>query len=110
MTKEVVRYTSPTANQPVSRRLARSLAELRGGTIVRQAEVQAESLLTASMAHELDYATYEAMTGQAMLHRWAGVLASDDIILGDDLRMFRDVAKIGKGELLADLIDKYRRI
>lgn len=97
-------------SQQVSRRLGRALAEVRGGTMVRQAEVQAESLLTDSKMHEVDYVTYQAMSGQAMLHRWAGMLAGDDIILADDLRMFRDVAKIGKGEMIADLVDKYRRI
>ena len=94
----------------MSRRVERALAEVRGGAIVRQAQIQAESLLTASKLHEVDYVALEAMTGQAMLHRWASTLASDDLILADDLRMFRDVAKIGKGEVLADLIDKYRRI
>lgn len=112
---EIVARTGPTPapqvrGQQVSRRLGRALAEVRGETMVRQAQVQAESLLTDSKLHEVDYVTYQAMSGQAMLHRWAGVLAGDDIILADDLRMFRDVAKIGKGEMIADLVDKYRRI
>ena len=45
-----------------------------------------------------------------MLHRWGALLAGDDLLLADDVRFFKDMVKIGKGEVIADLVTKYRRV
>ena len=47
------------------------------------------------------------MTGQAMLGRWASTLAQGDAFLADDLRFFSDIAKLGKGEIIADTVSDY---
>jgi len=49
------------------------------------------------------------MSGQAMLSRWAATLAQGDPFLADDLKFFRDVAKMGKGEIIADTISDFCR-
>ena len=78
-------------------------------TLVRLARVQAESIVQTEKVHEVDHLSREAMTGHAMLHRWATTLASGDPFIAEDLKFFLDTAKLGKGEVLADTIDFYCR-
>ena len=57
--------------------------------------------------HEIDRLAREAMTGQAMLSHWAATLAQGDAFVADDLKLFIDVAKMGKAEIIADTISDY---
>jgi hypothetical protein len=111
--KDVVpRHIAGTSDLPVqlTRRVVRQLVEISGQSIVREAAVRAEAVITAAKLHEVDYVTYEAMNGQAFLRSWAAQLASEDILLADELRGLGNVARLGKGQILADLVDKYRRM
>ena len=90
-------------------RTARALAVVEHTTLVRLARVQAESIVQTEKVHEIDHVSREAMTGHAMLHRWASTLASGDPFITDDLKFFLDVAKLGKGEVIADTIDTFCR-
>ncbi len=89
------------------RRLMRSLSALERRTVVRAASVQAHAMVQTQKMHEIDHLTREAMSGQAMLNQWAATLAHGDPFLADDLKFFTDVARIGKGEVIADTISDF---
>ncbi len=88
---------------------ARALATIEHRTIVRMAAVQAEGLVQNEKLKEVDSLTREAMAGQALLARWRDSLAAGDPFVADELRFFTDMARLGKGEVLADTIDTFCR-
>jgi hypothetical protein len=94
----------------VTRGTQRALVRIGEKALVRQAEVMAESVVSQHKLREVDRLAEEAMTGHAMLSRWAAVLAGDDLILADELRFFKDTARLGNGQVLADAIDQFRDI
>jgi hypothetical protein len=91
------------------RRTSRALSTVQRNTLVRMASVQAHTIVQNEKLHEIDRLTREAMSGQAMLSRWAATLAQGDPFLADDLKFFSDVAKMGKGEIIADTISDFCR-
>src|SRR5687768_8425513 len=91
------------------RKTARELASVQHRTIVRTAGVQGEAIVQATKLHEIDHLTREAMTGQALLCKWRDTLAAGDPFLGDELKFFCDIARLGKGEIIADTITAYSR-
>jgi hypothetical protein len=93
----------------VSRRTERALAVLEERTLARMAGVQAEGMVQTEKTHEVDHLARTAMGGQAMLRRWADTLAAGDPFLADELKFFTDLARMGKGEIIADTIDTYCR-
>lgn len=97
------------ATGQMTRRTARTLATVQERAIVRMAVVQAEGLVQAEKVKEIDAVTREAMTGQALLHSWANTLAHGDPFLADELKFFTDIARLGKGEVIADLVDTFCR-
>lgn len=92
-----------------TRRTAQALMAVDHRSLVRMAQVQGEGLVQMTKLHEVDALTREAVTGQAMLARWRDTLAAGDAFLADELRFFTDVARIGKGEIIADTIDSFCR-
>lgn len=94
---------------PPSRRTSRALEMVGERALVRLATVRAEGHVQAEKLHEIDSLTREAMTGQAMLQRWRSTLAAGDPFLDDELRMFTDVARMAKGEIIADTLDTFCR-
>lgn len=94
---------------PYSRRTSKALRTLEERTLVRMAVVQAEGLVQGEKLREIDHLAREAMTGQAMLRRWADTLAQGDPFLADELRYFSDVARVSKGEIIVDTVDTYCR-
>ncbi len=111
MSTLIERMTAPSPPTPVSSRprVRRELTQLEEQTIMRSAVAQAESYVTAAKLREVDYLAKEAMTGHALLQRWADTLSGQDPIAADELRFFLEVARIGKGEILADLVSSYSR-
>lgn len=89
------------------RRTSRALANVQRNTIVRMASVQGHAMVQTEKTHEIDRITREAMGGQAMLSQWAATLAQGDAFLADDLKFFLDIAKMGKGEIIADTISDF---
>ena len=89
------------------RRTSRALSTVQLNTIVRMASVQAHAIVQNEKLHEIDRLSREAMSGQAMLSRWAATLAQGDPFLADDLKFFADLAKMGKGEVIADTISDF---
>jgi len=89
------------------RRTSRALSTVQRNALVRMASVQAHAIVQNEKLHEIDRLTREAMSGQAMLNRWAATLAQGDPFLADDLKFFSDVAKMGKGEIIADTISDF---
>ena len=73
------------------------------------AAVQAEGLVQGEKLREIDHLSREAMSGQAMLAGWRNTLAQGDPFLADELKFFTDVARMGKGEIIADTIDSFCR-
>jgi hypothetical protein len=104
--------SQPPANrlgERFPRHTARALAAVEHRTIVRVASAQAEGLVQNVKLQEVDSLTREAMTGQAFLARWRDTLAAGDPFLADELRFFTDMARLGKGEIIADTIGSYCR-
>ena len=83
------------------------MSVLAGRTLVRRASVQAHAMVQTEKVHEIDRLTREAMSGHAMLTRWASTLAQGDPFVAEDLKFFTDVAKMGKAEIIADTISDY---
>jgi hypothetical protein len=83
------------------------MANIERRTIVRMVSVQAHAIVQNEKVHEIDRLTREAMTGQAMLQQWATTLAHGDPFVADELKFFTDVARMGKGEIIADTISDY---
>lgn len=90
-------------------RLRRELSRLGAETVVRVAQTQSTGIVQTEKAHEIDSLAREAMTGQALLTRHRQALAAGDPLMDDDLRFFSDLAKVGKGEVIADTVSSYCR-
>ena len=91
------------------RQTVRALANIEHRTLVRMAAVQSEGIVQAEKLHEIDHLARVAMGGQAMLANWRSTLAQGDPFVADELRFFSDMARLGKGEIIADTIDTYCR-
>lgn len=91
----------------LDRRTSRALAGVQRNTIVRMASVQGHAMVQTEKLHEIDRLTREAMSGQAMLSRWGATLAQGDAFVADELRFFSDIARMGKGEIIADTISDF---
>jgi hypothetical protein len=105
-TTDLVRSTN---GGQLSRSAQKALVQIEARTLTRLAAVQGESLVQSEKLHEVDHLAREAMTGQAMLRRWADTLASGDPLLHDELQFFTDIARMGKGEIMADTLDSFSR-
>jgi hypothetical protein len=109
---DIERHRTPNiggVSNGLSRRTERTLSRLSDHTLVAIAEVQAEGLVQNERLHEIDRLARSAMTGQAMLAKWRDTLAAGDPFLTDELRFFTDVARMGKGEVIANTIDCFTR-
>ena len=92
------------------RRTARDVALVESRTIVRFAQVRGEAMVQVEKMREIDRLAREAMSGQVMLTAWANHLAGENPITAEELRFFTDMARLGKGELMRDTLDSFRRI
>jgi hypothetical protein len=93
----------------LERRTGKSLASLQAQTLLRVADVQAEGYVQGEKVKEIDRLAREAATGQAFLRRWVDTLAGGDPMMAAELMFFTDLARLGKGEIIADTIDTYCR-
>ncbi len=89
------------------RRTSRALTRIERNTLVRLASVQGHAMVQVAKGHEIDNLTRESMSGQALLSRWGATLAQGDAFLADDMRFFTELAKMGKGEIIADTISDF---
>jgi hypothetical protein len=89
------------------RRANRALANVQRHTLVRLASVQGHAMVQVEKTHEIDRLTREAVSGQALLSHWAATLAKGDAFLTDELKFFTDLARIGKGEIVADTVSDF---
>ena len=94
----------------LERRTARDVALVDSRTIVRFAQVRGEAMVQVEKMREIDRLAREAMSGQVMLTAWANHLAGENPITAEELRFFTDMARLGKGELMRDTLDSFRRI
>ena len=92
-----------------NRRTERTLATVEGRTLARVAAVRGHVLVQSEKATEIDRLAREAMSGQAMLQKWAQTLAQGDPFVADDLKFFSDLAKMAKGEIIADTASDFSR-
>lgn len=113
-TQVVPSARSAAAMVPAGTRLPkaaeRAIARIEGETAVRATLVRAEAIITGEKMDETDYLIWKAMSSHAMLRGLASNLAGDDPGLMDDMRFFTDMSRLGKGELIASLNDKYHHI
>lgn len=105
---QLARRNTPSWALP--RRVDRSLSRLSDDTTRGVAQVHATGIVATEMAWEVDNLARECMTGQALLARHREVLAGNDPLLHDELRFFSEVARVGKGELIADTISAFCRM
>lgn len=90
-----------------SRQTERALVAIDHRTITRAARVHQEEIVQNEKLKAIDHLGREAMTGQAMLNSFKNMLAGGDMFVAADLQYFADMAKIGKGEVMADTIDTF---
>lgn len=95
------------ADRLAMRATARGIALVQHRTTVRAAQVQGEGIVQGLKLREIDHLTRQAMSGQALLRNWADTLGRNDPFLADELRFFTDLARLGKGEVIADTIGSY---
>ncbi len=103
---------TPRESRAVHRQVvqtSRALTAIEHQTLIRAANVQAEGYVQTTKVHELDSVTREAVTGQAMLAKWRDTVAAGDPLLADELKFFTDIARMGKGEILADTVSTFCR-
>ena len=93
----------------LSRRTFRALTALEERTLFRVAAVQAEDYVQTEKLHVIDHLSREALTGQAMLRKWVDVVAAGDPTLAGELLFFTDLARLSKGEVIADTVDTFSR-
>ena len=91
------------------RRALRAFGQIELRTMLRMASVNGTSFVQAEKLNAIDRLAREAMSGQALLNKWASTLASGDVFLSDELKFFTDIAKMGKGEIIADTISLFRK-
>lgn len=89
------------------RQTSKGLARLEHQTTMRLAGIQAEAMVQTDKLHEIDRVSREGMGGQAMLRHWGDTLAAGDPMLADELKFFTDLARMGKGEVIADMISNF---
>jgi hypothetical protein len=89
--------------------LRRRVESLERRTTLRTFEVHAEGIVSTEKVHELNHVAREAVSSQAFLAQYANTVAAGDPVLRDDLEFFVHLAKLGKGEVLADLTTTYCR-
>jgi hypothetical protein len=94
---------------PLTRAQRRALDAERLVGLVRVAEVRTHAQVQAEKLGSVDYLALKAMTGQAKLNRYAAMLAQGDAFLTDELRFFSEIARLAKGEIIADAVEDYRR-
>jgi hypothetical protein len=104
-------------NRPTDRAVARivrdsqrALAQINQDTLIRVAQVQGEGIVQGEKLHEIDRLAHDAMAGQALLYGWETHLAGEDPVLRHELHFFSDMAKLAKGEVIADTVASLRRI
>ena len=85
------------------------LSSMERRTRYRLAAVQAESFVQQAKINEVQHVVREAMNGQALLHGWANTLAAGDPLLGEEMRYFTELSRLGAGEIIADTVDSYCR-
>jgi hypothetical protein len=90
-------------------RVRRDVVRIAADSAVRVAQTQSTGIVQTEKAHEIDNLAREAMTGQALLARHRQALAAGDPLMDDDLRFFSDLAKVGKGEVIADTVTAFCR-
>lgn len=91
------------------RRTGRVLASVEREALVRLASVRADGMVQAEKAHEIDRLAREAMSGQAMLSHWAATLAQGDPFVADEVKLFSELARAGKAELISSMISEFSR-
>jgi hypothetical protein len=89
--------------------LRRDLARVERRMLVRTANVQAEENVQAEKLHAIDHLAREAMTGQAMLQRWGSTLTAGDPFVSEDMKLYLDIAKLAKAEILSDTVETFCR-
>lgn len=93
----------------ITRQAHAAVLREQAATAVRVQATLGDSTVAAAKLHELDHLTREAMSGQAMLRQWGAILAAGDPFAADDLKFFTDTAKLGKGEIIADVVSSLCR-
>jgi hypothetical protein len=98
---------STTARASDDWRTSRALARIDSHTAVRAASVQSHAIVQNEKLCEIDRLAREAMSGQAMLQRWAATLGQGDPFVVDELKTFTDLAKIGKAQILTETMEDF---
>lgn len=75
--------------------------------IARTANVMAEGAVARQKLMEIDHLAREAVTGQIMLAKWVETLAGSNAFMHEEVRLFTDIARMSKAQIMADLTDTY---
>lgn len=99
--------------KPAERRMAKAteaaIIEKHNAAEIRAAGVMAEAFVSQEKMRCLDHLADHAMGGHHRLLQMAAARAQSDINAYEEFRLFVDMAKMAKAQVLADLTDKYCR-
>lgn len=103
---QVQQYRQPLP-EPVrgSRGVMKAMQNLRNQTLVRSAQAQATAMVVHEQMRNVDHLAREAVTGQAFLRQWTHSVAHGDPVLADELDFFVGLARMAKGQVIADYVD-----
>lgn len=90
-------------------RTRRAVANIEHRTIVRTATVQSEGMVATEKVHEINHVAREGVTDYAMLYHYATAASGGDPMLLDELRLYKETARLGGAEIVAELVDTYCR-
>ena len=93
----------------LTRREAKERRDLEQTTNLRAIAVRADGAIATEKANEIDALAGTAISGQALLVRGKETLAAGDPLLQDDLNFFVQMAKVGKGEIIAQTVTGFAR-
>lgn len=85
-------------------RASREMHHNHEQAVVRSDKVLGDASVGAVKMHAIDCLARGAMSGQMALNRYMTALAQGDPFAAEDLKFFSDVAKVGKGEVIAGAI------
>jgi hypothetical protein len=103
---QIQKYSNFSLSVP-ERRLQKEIERVEAGAIVRSARVMAERMVASQKLTEIDALARDAITSQVMLAHWADTLAGNNQLLHDEISIYRDVARLGKAQIIADVIDTF---
>jgi hypothetical protein len=99
-----------TRTAGLTRRTERTLSRMEEGVLIRISATQGEALVSASKLQELDFLGRQAALGEVANVKMRDAICAGDPVLMERVTFLLDIGLVGKGEIIADTVAKFRRI